>query len=264
MLAARLGPGAVGLLVLADGRFPAGTYAHSLGLEEAVAQGRVRELADVTAFATGLLHTTGRVGAGLAVAAWRLAMAGADGPLWRLLDVECDARMPSPAQRLTSRRLGRQLWRTAARLPLGTTGRATVAPPDRLGAGDAGPHQPVALGAVCARLGGSDLDAALLAALGAASVVVHAAVRLLALDPADAAAAVAGLGPQIDRVAAEAVATVAAAAARVPAGDASAVRAPGVAAGLAAALAAAPAGGAPLLEHYAEVHARREWTLFAS
>ncbi|MFE7620921.1 urease accessory protein UreF, partial [Streptomyces sp. NPDC057496] len=45
------------LLVLADGRFPAGGHAHSGGAEAAVEQGRVRDAGGLAAFCRGRLHT---------------------------------------------------------------------------------------------------------------------------------------------------------------------------------------------------------------
>ncbi|MFE3128878.1 urease accessory protein UreF, partial [Streptomyces hydrogenans] len=47
------------LLVLADGRFPAGGHAHSGGAEAAVKAGRIRDAAGLEAFCLGRLHTTG-------------------------------------------------------------------------------------------------------------------------------------------------------------------------------------------------------------
>ncbi|NED83011.1 urease accessory protein UreF, partial [Streptomyces sp. SID11233] len=47
------------LLVLADGRFPAGGHAHSGGAEQAVEAGRVRNAEDLAAFCRGRLHTAG-------------------------------------------------------------------------------------------------------------------------------------------------------------------------------------------------------------
>ena len=53
--------GTATLLLLADGRFPAGGHAHSGGLEAAVARSRVRDLASLRAFLDGRLATTGLV-----------------------------------------------------------------------------------------------------------------------------------------------------------------------------------------------------------
>ncbi|WP_372498407.1 urease accessory UreF family protein, partial [Streptomyces monomycini] len=88
------------LLVLADGRFPAGGHAHSGGAEAAVEAGRLRDAAGLEAFCRGRLHTAGLVAAALAAA----AAAGCD-PLE--LDAAADARTPVPALRHTARRLGR-------------------------------------------------------------------------------------------------------------------------------------------------------------
>ncbi|NSL42735.1 urease accessory protein UreF, partial [Streptomyces sp. 8P21H-1] len=57
------------LLVLADGRFPAGGYAHSGGMEAAVASRSVHDAASLAAFCRGRLHTAGLTAAGLAAAA---------------------------------------------------------------------------------------------------------------------------------------------------------------------------------------------------
>ncbi|MDP9388377.1 MAG: urease accessory protein UreF, partial [Actinomycetota bacterium] len=46
-------------LLLADGRFPAGGHAHSAGVEAAVADGRVGDVASLAAFARGRLWTAG-------------------------------------------------------------------------------------------------------------------------------------------------------------------------------------------------------------
>ncbi|MER7171965.1 urease accessory UreF family protein, partial [Streptomyces mesophilus] len=90
------------LLVLADGRFPAGGHAHSGGAEEAVKAGRITDAATLEAFCHGRLHTAGLVAAGLAAAAAH----GMD-PLD--LDAAADARTPSAALRTAGRKLGRQL-----------------------------------------------------------------------------------------------------------------------------------------------------------
>ncbi|MGW1934148.1 urease accessory UreF family protein, partial [Streptomyces sp. NPDC001919] len=92
------------LLVLADGRFPAGGHAHSGGAEAAVRAGRIRDAAGLEAFCRGRLHTTGLTSAALAAAAAH----GLD-PVD--LDAAADARTPSPALRTAARRLGRQMMR---------------------------------------------------------------------------------------------------------------------------------------------------------
>ncbi|MDX2853827.1 urease accessory UreF family protein, partial [Streptomyces sp. PA03-3a] len=92
------------LLLLADGRFPAGGHAHSAGAEAAVTAGRITGPGTLEDFCRGRLHTAGLVAAAVAAA----AAAGAD-PL--ALDEAADARTASPALRQTARRLGRQMMR---------------------------------------------------------------------------------------------------------------------------------------------------------
>ncbi|EGX54847.1 urease accessory protein, partial [Streptomyces zinciresistens K42] len=75
------------LLVLADGRFPAGGHAHSGGAEEAVRAGRITGAASLADFCRGRLHTAGLTAASLAAA----AALGADPAA---LDEAADARTP--------------------------------------------------------------------------------------------------------------------------------------------------------------------------
>jgi urease accessory protein len=215
------------LLVLADGRFPAGGHAHSGGAEAAIAAGRVSDPASLEAFCRGRLATAGLVAAALAAA----AAAGAD-PL--LLDEAADARTPSPALRMTARKLGRQMMRAArACWPSPALDALAAARPR-------GAHQPVVLGLAAAAAGLGPLDAAQAAVSGPAT----AAVRLLSLDPFDATALLARLAPELDRTAELAVVAAQSA--------------------LDDDLDALPAASAPLLEIAAESHAAWPVRLFAS
>ncbi|CAM5639133.1 Urease accessory protein UreF OS=Streptomyces alboniger OX=132473 GN=ureF PE=3 SV=1 [Streptomyces alboniger] len=219
------------LLVLADGRFPAGGHAHSGGAEEAVKAGRITGAASLEAFCRGRLHTSGLVTAALAAA----AALGMD-PV--LLDAAADARTPSPALRTAARRLGRQLTRAA---------RATWPHPEL----DAlarrfpkGAHQPVVLGLAARAAGLGPEDAAYCSVYEGVSGPATATVRLLSLDPFDATGVLARLAPDLDRVAVRA----AEAAGRA----------------LAEGIDALPAASAPLLELGAESHAGWPVRLFAS
>ncbi|MET7460200.1 urease accessory UreF family protein [Nonomuraea sp. NPDC005501] len=219
------------LLVLADGRFPAGGHAHSGGAEAAVTAGRVRDVASLQEFCRGRLHTSGLVAAGLAAA----AAAGYD-PL--LLEEAADARTAAPTLRQTSRRLGRQLLRASrAAWPCAELDALAAARPR-------GAHQPVVLGVAARRAGLTPLDAAYVAAYESVGGPVTATVRLLRLDPFDAAAVLARLAADVDHVAARA----AEAAQRVHADGPAAL----------------PAVSAPLLDIAAEQHAARPVRLFAS
>ncbi|WP_206505911.1 urease accessory protein UreF [Streptomyces chrestomyceticus] len=219
------------LLVLADGRFPAGGHAHSGGAEAAVEAGRIRDAASLEEFCRGRLHTAGLVAAALAAA----AAAGCD-PL--ALDEAADARTPVPALRHTARRLGRQMMRAArATWPSAELDALAAARPR-------GAHQPVVLGLAARSAGLDPLDAAGAAAYENVSGPATAAVRLLSLDPFDATAVLARLAAPLDRVAEQAVA----AARRVPLEG----------------IGALPAASAPLLDITAEQHAAWPVRLFAS
>lgn len=219
------------LLVLADGRFPAGGHAHSGGAEAAVRAGRITGAASLADFCRGRLHTTGLVSAALAAA-------GALGADPMALDAAADARTPSPALRGTGRKLGRQLTRAA---------RATWpgAELDVLAAAfPKGAHQPVVLGVVARAAGLGATDAAYCAAYESVSGPATATVRLLSLDPFDATGVLARLAPELDRVVDRAV--TAARAVLDEGAD------------------ALPAASAPLLEISAEQHAGWPVRLFAS
>lgn len=219
------------LLVLADGRFPAGGHAHSGGAEAAVAAGRVADAASLADFCRGRLHTAGLVAAGLAAA----AAAGCD-PL--LLDEAADARTPVPALREVARRLGRQMMRAArATWPSAELDALAAARPR-------GAHQPVVLGLAARAAGLVPLDAAYAVAYEAVSGPATAAVRLLSLDPFDATAVLARLAPDLDAVAARGTEAAARAVAEGP--D------------------ALPAASAPLLDITGQAHAAWPVRLFAS
>lgn len=227
-------PPRVALLVLADGRLPAGAYAHSLGLEEAVAQGVVRDAADVARYAQGATATVGMVAAALAIAAWSLADDAAGPVEWARLDAEADARMASPSQRSASRQLGRHLRRAGAAF-----GHQAAAAVDAGAAGHHdGPHQAVAFGALAWALELTRREAAIVPLYSTATGVVQAAVRLVGLDPLAAVTVVAELGPWMQRTAA--------ALADDPPHDPAAL----------------PAPAAPALDHLVEHHRHRDGRLF--
>ncbi|MCY0938020.1 urease accessory protein UreF, partial [Streptomyces sp. H34-S4] len=139
------------LLVLADGRFPAGGHAHSGGAEAACKAGRIHDAATLAEFCRGRLHTAGLVAAALAAA----AALGIDPAA---LDEAADARTPSPALRTAARRLGRQLMRAARATWPGAELDALAAAFPR------GAHQPVVLGVTARSAGLGPLEAAHVAA----------------------------------------------------------------------------------------------------
>lgn len=223
--------GRAALLVLADGRFPAGGHAHSGGAEAAVKAGRITSAASLEDFCRGRLHTAGLVSGALAAA----AVLGVDP---KELDAAADARTPSPALRTAARRLGRQLLR-AARASWPSAELDAFAREFPKGA-----HQPVVLGLAARSAGLGPDDAAYCAAYESVSGPATATVRLLSLDPFDATGALARLAPELDRLADAAVE-----AARRVAGEGTD---------------ALPAASGPLLEVGAEWHAAWPVRLFAS
>ena len=178
-------------MLLADSRFPAGGYAHSLGLEQAVSDGL--GAGEVPAFMDARLRLVARADAALSVAALRAALARDDDALAEL-DGEHAARCPSPVLRTIARRLGSQLLRSAA--------TAWPSPTiDRYRAASASTPRPIALGVVGAAAGLAAQEVATIALYDDAATVSSAALKLLGLDPADAARWVAELAPQIDAAA---------------------------------------------------------------
>jgi urease accessory protein len=164
-------------LLLADGRFPAGSHVHSAGIEAAVADGRVRDESDLDAFVRGRLSGAGLVDAALVAAAHHRFSGRHDAGLARVLDAEAAARIPAQPLRDASRRLGRQLMRVAS----GCWPHPVV---DELAA--ACPHGAcfaVALGGVGVAAGLGTEEAAQLAVYSAVTVPAQAALRLLGLDP---------------------------------------------------------------------------------
>jgi urease accessory protein len=223
------------LLLLADGRLPAGGYAHSGGVEAAVAAGTLRDLTTLGNFLDGRLATTALVDSSAAALAWGVAGHRTAGTLGHL-DREVAARTPSPALRAASRAQSRGLLRLARRAWPGPV-------VDAAGAAHAdGPCWAVAVGAVAAAAGLDGGGAALLATASAVTGPAWAAVRLLGLDPLGVAALLADRSAGIDRVAAEGAARA----------DETADPAD------------LPAAGGPLLDIGAERHATWEVRLFAS
>lgn len=169
------------LLLLADGRWPGGGYAHSGGLEPAVAEGAVHDASTLHSFVEGRLAANGPF------EAWIAGHACA-GTSPALLNARYDARTPSGAQRKASASLGRGLLRSSGRiwpeLRAHTTG-----------------HQPVAVGLV-ARIGGlAPVDAARLALHALVMGPLSAAPKLFSIDTADALRIAVVLAPTIDRIA---------------------------------------------------------------
>jgi len=217
------------LLLLTDGRFPTGAYAHSGGLEASVQSGRVSDAATLESFLRGRLQTTGFVTASFAGAACAATTRHDSARIEQLHD-ELDARTPSPTIRVVSRTLGRQLLRAVAATAPNPV--LTILPPE--------PHQPIALGGAAAALELTPRDAALAALYDAVTGPASAAPKLLPLDPFDVQAALIRLVPTLEHLS-----DAAGEYADTPAHE-------------------MPAASAPFLDVGAEQHARWQGRLFAS
>lgn len=216
-------------MLLADSRFPAGTHAHSLGLEQAVLDGLCAP--DVPMFARARLELVAVPEAVLSVAARRAAARVGPGALAPLVELHA-ARTPSHLLREQARRLGAQLLRSAEGVWPATVIGACRAEGLEL-------PRPIALGVVAQAAGLDDLAAALVALYDDVATVCSAALKLLPLDPALAA-----------RWQAELAGPIGAAAQEIAASDVSA--------------ALSPPPAAPALDAAASVHTARSERLFAT
>ena len=211
-------------LLLADARLPAAGHTQSGGLEPGLADGL--DPADLPAYCRTRLATVTRTEAATAVVARHHAWIAE--PL-DPVETAWAARTPSDAMRATSRTLGRGLLRLARRTwPLAVAGWAT----------DAQPPRPLVLGAIAAEAGLSAASLARVVAYDDVQTVLAAALKLLPLDPADAAAWCVGLLPDIEAFAE----------------DVAGLTSPGE----------IPATGSPLIEGWAQAHARATRRLFSA
>jgi urease accessory protein len=189
------------LLQFTDGLFPAGGFAHSLGLETYVQDGMVSDRAGLETFVTA--HLEGSAGPADAVAvalAVRLAVAD-DVAGWVALDARVEAMKAVPELRAASRQMGRQTLRVAA--ALGPD--AFLAALDRAVADGLTPgHHPVAFGAALGRAGVEPELAAGAYLYSTAALLVGAALRLLPLGQLDGQRTLAAMRSRIARLAATA------------------------------------------------------------
>jgi len=212
------------LMLLADARLPVAGHTQSGGLEPALRDG----LTDVPGYLRTRLSTVTRVEAGTAVVALHHLRHGL--PLAGV-ETAWEARTPSAALRRTSRTQARALLRLAVRLWEKDPAVATVA-------GLASPPRPLALGAVAAAGPVSPRSLARLVGYDDVQTVAAAALKLMPLDPAEVT------GWVLDALGAVEALADAVAQLTEPAGI--------------------PATGAPVIEAWAEAHARTTRRLFSA
>src|SRR5919108_381148 len=189
------------LLQLGDGLFPAGGFAHSLGLETYAQEARVRDRVGLEAFVGA--HLEGAAGPGDAVAvavAARLAACD-DVAGWCELDARLEAMKAVPEFRAASRQMGRQTARVAAALGddkvLAAMARAID---DDLTPG----HHAAVFGAAAGRLAADPEAAAAAYLYSTAALLVGAGLRLLPLGQLDGQRVLAAVRPRVVQLAAEA------------------------------------------------------------
>ena len=189
------------LLQLGDGLFPAGGFAHSLGLETYAQERRVRDRVGLEAFVTA--HLEGAAGPGDAVAvavASRLAAAG-DVAAWCALDTRLEAMKAVPEFRAASRQMGRQTARVAAALG----DDAMLASIARTIDADLTPgHHAAVFGAAAGRLDADPEAAAAAFLYSTAALLVGAGLRLLPLGQLDGQRVLAAVRPRLARLASDA------------------------------------------------------------
>jgi len=233
-------------LMLADGRLPTGSHTQSAGLEPAVRAGLGadgKQLADVAAYARDRLRTVTRVEAAVAVVARHATLTAAAARSGSaspdptagfavasglgLVEGAWAARTPCQVLWAASRRQGRVYLRLAAKVwpevlrylqPDGEVAR------------------PIVVGVIGAVTGLSAEQVARLVAYDDVQTVVAASLKLLPVDPADAASWLAGTHEDIERL----VSDVA------PLTDIEKI----------------PANGAPLIDLFAQNHAAERMRLF--
>ncbi|WP_343964370.1 urease accessory protein UreF [Kribbella koreensis] len=214
-------------MMLADARLPTGGHTQSGGLEPAVRAGLGGDgarLGEVASYAADRLRTIVRVEAATAVVARRLAL---DGELVEEAEAAWAARTPSQALRAASRRQGRAYLRLASRVWPRTTEYLKA---------DAEIARPVVVGVVAAVTGLSAEQTARLVGYDDAQTVVAASLKLLPVDPADAASWLLKLHPAIEELVSAVSGTTT--------------------------VAAIPAYGAPLVDVFAQAHAVERMRLF--
>jgi urease accessory protein len=221
-------------LMLADGRLPTGGHTQSAGLEPAVRAGLGadgKQLADVAAYARDRLRTVTRVEAAVAVLTRYLTLTATRSGLVAsgldLVEGAWAARTPCQVLRAASRRQGRVYLRLAARVW-----------PEVLRYLEENSEiaRPIVVGVIGAVTGMSAEQIARLVAYDDVQTVVAASLKLLPVDPADAATWLAGMHDDIERL----VSDVA------PLTDIEKI----------------PANGAPLIDLFAQNHATERMRLF--
>lgn len=189
------------VLQLADGLFPAGGFAHSLGLETYAQAGIIRDRAGLDAFLVAQLEGSSGPADAVAVGLCTRAAAAGDMATCVQTDERLDAMKWVPELRAASRQIGRQTARVAEALgPDPFLRDLWRAIDDERMPG----HHAVVFGSVAGRSGADPETAAAAYLYSTSSLLVSAALRLIPLGQVEGQAALASLRPRIARLAAAA------------------------------------------------------------
>jgi urease accessory protein len=194
-------------LQFADGLFPAGGFAHSLGLETYVQDGVVRDRLGLEAFVAAHLEGSAGPADAVAVAVAVRSARESDVAAWIEMDERLEAMKPVPEAREASRQMGRQTLRVAAAVDadvfLDGLARAVA---DGLAPG----HHAAVFGAALGRARVEPLLAAAAYLHSTVVLLVGAGLRLIALGQLDGQRVVTSMRPRIARLAEAAAAATAA------------------------------------------------------
>lgn len=188
------------LLQFADGLFPAGSHAHSGGLETFTSFGTIADADGVEAFLRSALEWSVAPCDGVAAVACLRAASAGDLAACLELDLHLDASKPARESREASRQMGRQVLRVARGME---THPVLAAFAEMAAACETPAHHAVAFGVAGAAFGWPALEtiSAYLHSFAAASV--NAALRLLPVGQMAGQRILSNLRPLLARLARE-------------------------------------------------------------
>lgn len=196
------GSALLALLQLADSQFPAGTFAHSYGLEQLTRDGHIRDASTLETFVRSMLRHQCAPSDARAAAASARASDALDLATVRTVDTALYRTKAAEELRIASTATGLRMLQEVA---LHASAGLMPAYLDEVRAGRTPGTHPVAF-AVAGTALGVDAEAvagALL--LGTASVMLSASMRLLPVSHRDVQAALHRLRPEIAQLARDAV-----------------------------------------------------------
>ena len=195
------------LLQFTDGLFPAGSYAHSFGMESYAAAGKIRDAGDVECFVLSYLQASvAPTDVVAALASRRAALCDRPSRLERCLNIDqiLNATKMASELRDASRQMGRQVLRIATNLGEPFASHGLTADLFRAVERDETPgHHATAFGVVGGILAWPEFDMACAYLYSTSAGIVAAALRLLPLGQVAGQRILWKLRPSIARLAQE-------------------------------------------------------------